>query len=101
MSVETTADRASFIADFGAAVTWRASSFRAIFDRPTTMLPGLSQADIVDRMPTLCFPAENLPAGADEDDAVTVVDEFAVTHAFRCKLIRPDGTGFIVVDLKI
>jgi hypothetical protein len=100
MTVETDIDRTAFLIDFGVAVTWRGSSFPAIFDRPTTVMPGLSEIDIADRHPTICFPEDTLPLGAAENDPVVVVDEFAVTHSFRCKLIRPDGTGFVVVDLK-
>lgn len=97
--VETDDDRASLVVDFGAVVTWRASSFQAIFDRPTTMIVGLSEIDIQDRYPTICFPEAALPLGAVEGDAVVVVDDFG-TYPFRVKLIRPDGSGFVAVDLK-
>lgn len=99
MTVETALERAAYLVDFGVEVTWRAASFLAIFDRPTSMMPGLSEADFVDRNPTIWFPAASLPSGAVENDAVSIVDEFG-THSFRCKTIRPDGTGFVVVDLK-
>lgn len=100
MTVETAYDRAAFLIDFGVEVTWREVSFPAIFDHPTTMVPGLSEVDLVDRGPVISFPEATLPLGAVEDDAITVVDDFG-THSFRCKTIRPDGTGFVVVDLKI
>lgn len=97
--VETDDDRASFVVDFGSVVTWRAAVFPAIFDRPTTMVVGISEVDIADRYPTICFPESSLPPGAVEGDAVSVVDDFG-TYAFRVGLIRPDGSGYVSVDLK-
>lgn len=104
MAVETELDRASFILDFGAAVTWTRGAvvqpaFLAIFDRPTAMIAGLSEVDLIDRHPTITLVEADLPAGATEDDPVSILDEFGA-HTYRCKTIRPDGSGFCVVDLK-
>ena len=100
MTVESAADRAVFIADFGATVTWRAATFLAIFDRPTSMVPGLSEVDLVSRDPSIVLVATDLPSGAAEDDAVTITDDFGTT-SLRCKTIRPDGAGMVLVDLKV
>lgn len=100
MDVESAADRAAFIADFGATVTWRATTFLAIFDRPTAMVAGLSEVDLVSRDPSILLVATSLPSGAAEDDAVTITDDFG-TYSFRCKTIRPDGAGMVLVDLKV
>ena len=100
MAVETAADRASFIIDFGASVTWRATTFLAIFDRPTSMVAGLSEVELVNREPSIALVATDLPSGATEDDAITVTDDFG-NYSFRCKTIRPDGTGYVNVDLKV
>lgn len=104
MTVETALDRAGFILDFGVPVTWTRAgvvqpSFLAIFSRPTSVIAGLSETDLIDRHPTLTLVAADLPAGAAEDDPVSVVDEFGI-HTFRCKTVRPDGSGFVIVDLK-
>lgn len=104
MTVETAADRAAFIADFGAEVTWTRDSiaqpvFLALFNRPSKMMSGLAEVELLDRAPTIACPEASLPAGAAEDDPVSVVDDFG-THSLRCKLIRPDGMGFVIVDLK-
>ena len=104
MPVESAADRAAFLADFGVSVRWTpaggsAATLTAIFDYPSTTVAGLSEADIVDRTPTLLCRSADLPDGAAEDDDVSVEGEDGVTHALRCKLLRPDGTGFTIVHL--
>ena len=105
MPVESADDRAAMLVDFGATVSWTrgaggpVTTFTAIFDRPSLDVPGQEVA-LVDRNPALLCREADLPSGAAEDDAVSVVDELGASHSLRCKLIRPDGTGFAVVDLK-
>lgn len=99
MTVESADDRAAFIADFGVPVTWAgaATTFLGIFDRPSIMVEGLSEMTVIDRDASLLCLEADLPSGAAEDDAVTVEGE---SQAYRCQALRPDGTGFVVVDLK-
>lgn len=102
MTVETDGDRAAFLADFGVSVTWTRDGvaqtpFLAIFSRPTRRVEGLSEIDMLDREAFLHGPAVSLPAGALEDDPVAIEGE---SQAYACRSIRPDGTGWCVVDLK-
>jgi hypothetical protein len=99
MTVESADDRAAFVADFGVAVTWAGAgmTFLGIFDRPSIMVDGLAAAAIVDRDASLLCLAAGLPQGAAEGDTVTIAGE---SQAYRCQTLRPDGTGFVVVDLK-
>lgn len=102
MAVETEEDRAAFVADFGVEITWTRDGvaqapFLAIFNRPTRRVEGLSAVDILDRDAFLHGPEVSLPAGAAEDDPVAVAGE---SQAYACRSIRPDGTGWCVVDLK-
>lgn len=100
MPVETAADRAVFVADFGEPVVWTRAgvpqpAFLAIFDRPTVSIEFEGAAGTFNRVATLSCPEVSLPAGVTENDPVAVGGE-----AFRCAAIRPDGTGWCVVDLK-
>lgn len=99
MTVESANDRAVFIADFGVPVTWAGASetFLGIFDRPSIMVEGLSEMTVIDRDASLLCLEADLPGGAAENDAVTVEGE---SQAYRCQALRPDGTGFVIVDLK-
>jgi len=99
MSVESADDRAAFIADFGVAITWAGApaTFLGIFERPSIMVEGLSEMTVIDRDASLLCLEVDLPGAAGEDDAVTVEGE---SQAYRCQALRPDGTGFVVVDLK-
>jgi hypothetical protein len=107
MTVESASDRAAFLADFGVTVTWTrsaggsASTLTAIFERPSDLVDGQAEVELLDRHSTLLCREADLPSGAAEDDPVSVVDELGSTHSLRCRLIRPDGTGFAVVDLKL
>lgn len=99
MSVESADDRAAFIADFGVPVTWAGagSTFLGIFDRPSIMVEGLSEMTVIDRDASLLCLEADLPGGAAENDTVAIGGE---SQAYRCQALRPDGTGFVIVDLK-
>lgn len=99
MSVEFADDRAAFIADFGVDITWAGSAtpFLGIFERPSIMVEGLAEVTMIDRDASLLCLEAGLPGGAGEGDAVTIAGE---SQAYRCQTLRPDGTGFVVVDLK-
>jgi|GEM_PF-844236 len=99
MTVESADDRAAFIADFGVAVTWAGAgtTFLGIFDRPSMMVEGLADVTVIDRDASLLCLEADLPGDAAENDTVAIDGE---SQAFRCQALRPDGTGFVVVDLK-
>ncbi|WP_425065616.1 head-tail joining protein [Reyranella sp.] len=99
MSVESADDRAAFIADFGVDITWAGApaTFLGIFERPAVSTEDGYGAGGTDRVPKLLCLESSLPAGADEDDAVSVAGEAV---AYACARILPDGTGFCVVELK-
>lgn len=100
MTVESAADRATFLADFGVTVTWTRSGtpspLTGVFDRPSIMVDG-GEAGMIDRDATLLVREADLPSGAVEHDAVAIDGE---SQSYRCRTIRPDGTGFAVIDLK-
>lgn len=101
MSVESAADRAQFLVDFGGPVAWMRGAtswpLTGIFERPAIMVEGLSEAAMIDRDASLLVCEADLPSGAAVDDAVTVEGQ---AQAYACQAIRPDGTGFAVIDLK-
>ncbi len=103
MPAETAADRDAFVADFGDEVTWTRDGnpqppFLAIVDRPTVVVEHAPEtAGTLARATTLSCPEASLPPGASEDDPVSVV---GIAEVFACGNIRPDGTGWCVVDLK-
>lgn len=101
MAVESAADRTVFVDpdDFGEEVTWTVgatpSTLNVLADAGTVIVdvgetPGIRDAHAV----VLC-PSADIPAGADEGDAVTFR---GVAHTVRS--IEPDGTGMSVVRLE-
>lgn len=98
MTIETAADRAAMLADFGVSVTYTKAggspvSIVGIFDAPFVGVI-FDQADAADVVPRLRVRSADMPNGAAIADAVTVeAIEFSV------KQIRPDGTGFTILDL--
>ena len=104
MPVETDEDRAGFVDpdEFGVAVTWTRSGvaqtpFNAIFNRPTIVYGDDGSAAATERKATLFCREMDIPAGAAEDDPVAVGGE---TTSYVCGVLRPDGTGFCLVELK-
>lgn len=103
MTVETAADRAALLDDFGVVVTWThdfgATVLTGIYNAPAMMFPGEVEVDLVDPQPTLICRSADLPDGADEGDEVVIEAETG-TVTLRCKTLRPDGAGFTIVDLQ-
>ena len=102
MPVESAADRAALLADFGDAVTWTrgasTSAFTAIFERPTVTIAG-DNADLLDRQASLKCRTADLPSGAIENDPVSIVTQAGETFSLKCRALKPDGSGFTVVEL--
>lgn len=100
MTVESAADRAAFLADFGVVVTWTRSgtpsTLTAIFDRPAILVDAGEQT-LIDRDASLICREADLPSGAAEGDPIAVAGE---TVTFLCQAIRPDGQGMASVDLR-
>lgn len=102
MTVESDADRATFVDadDFGVAVTWSRdgvpSTFSAQFSRPSRLIEGLGEVDMVDREARLICRTIDLPTGAAEDDPVAIAGESA---SFLCRAIRPTGDGMAFIEL--
>jgi hypothetical protein len=100
MTVESAADRASLLADFGVVVTWKvgeadAVSLTALFDGGA-ILQVLQDGGATNTRATLTLRAEDLPAGAgDPGDVVTVN-----TVVFHPKAVLPDGQGMVIVQLE-
>lgn len=103
MAVETDEDRTAFVRDFGVDIVWTRAGvaqppLRAIVDRPTVVLEHEPDtAGALGRAATLSCPLAALPAGAAEGDPVVVA---GLAESFACSALRPDGTGWCVVDLK-
>jgi hypothetical protein len=101
VTVESAADRAAYIADFGVTVAWKVGaaapvSGMALFDNGT--IPQAMQDTIAaqNTRGTLTLRTADVPSGAgDESDVITIN---AVT--FRPKALLPDGTGMTVVTLE-
>lgn len=103
MAIETAADRAALLADFGVSVTYTkagggAVSIVGIFYAPFIAVQ-FDQVDAADVKPVVRVRSADLPAGAAELDAVSVVDDFGQVHDLVVKDIRPDGTGFTILEL--
>lgn len=100
MTVESAADRAAFLADFGVTVTWTRgaapSTLTAIFDRPAILVDAGEQT-LIDRDASLICREADLPSGADAGDPIAVAGEVG---SFLCQAIRPDGQGMAMVDLR-
>lgn len=103
MAVEDAADRAAFLDPdaFGVEIAWTRGAtmpaFNAIFSRPASLVEGAGAVPLIDRVALLYCREADLPAGAAEDDPVSV-DGQAVS--FLCAAIRPTGDGMAFVDLK-
>lgn len=101
MTVESPEDRAQFLLDFGVATTWSRDgvpqeAFLAVFDRPS-LLVEQAEITLIDRDASLLARESDLPDGAAEGDPIAVAGE---SQAYKCRNIRPDGSGFAIVDLK-
>lgn len=104
MTVETLADLAVYLADFGVAVTYTQGAnppvqFKAIFDEPTVDSHSFHDAPaVIQSLPALMARTADLPAGAAKGDAVAVAGN---AGAWIVRGIYPDGTGIARVDLEL
>lgn len=102
MAIEDADDRAAFFDadEFGVEIAWTrgaaTSAFNAIFSRPSILVED-DEVGVIDRAARLYCRFQDLPAGAEEGDAVAVAGE---TVSFRCRAVRPTGDGMAFVDLK-
>lgn len=102
MSVETAADRAAFIADFGIAVSWKVGAaapvaVAALFDSGTIVQDGQESVGWLNRRGTLTLPTATLPSGAGAETDVLVIDG----ATYQPKAMKPDGQGMTVVTLEL
>lgn len=100
MPVESDADRAVFFnpAEFGAEVTWAgAQDPIPVLPQTGTLLTGsLDGPETQTREATVILREADLPAGYDQDDAVTLNGV-----AYLARSIQPDGTGLALVRLEL
>jgi hypothetical protein len=91
--VESAADRAAFVADFGEPVSIGGQSRMAIVDMEY-FDTGLGMAGQETFNPFVTLPIESLPPGTVEGTAI-----IARAANYTAQNIRPDGTGFVTIDL--
>lgn len=100
MSVETAADRAHFLADFGVSVVYDAAggpeTITGILDAAFVAAGEIGSTSIATHEATLTVRAEDLPDGAAPGDTAMVDGT-----AYRVREIQPDGTGMAFVLLEI
>jgi hypothetical protein len=100
MTVESAADRASLLADFGVVITWTVGeadtvSLTGLFDGGT-IPQGLQDGGALNSRATLTLRADDLPAGAGDPSDVVIVN----TVVFHPKAVLSDGQGMVVVQLE-
>lgn len=101
MTVETAADRRTFLADFGEMVTYTVAGgtpvqLIGLASAAWVELSELSGTGIAARGTALKVAEEDLPAGAGQFDEVVRADG----AVYRVAEPRPDGTGFTVLVLE-
>lgn len=108
MSVESSLDRAAFLADFGQDVTYSrpggaAATVRALFDSAATDSSGFEQSGaVVQARPQLVARSADLPAGAGEGDRVSLVHPVTgATASYRVVAAYGDGSGMVRLDLEL
>lgn len=91
MAVETDADRAAYLADFGVTAIYGGSSFTVIYDRPY-----VDTGDMAGYAPeAMARTADVTSAGVEVGEAITIDGT-----AFTVRRIEPDGTGMTVLGLE-
>lgn len=99
MSVESAADRAGFLADWGVSVSWvvgvTASTLTGILHAGTVRVAADDGADILNARASLQVRSADVPASAGAGDAVAIAGT-----DYLVKSIEPDGTGMSVVLLE-
>jgi len=96
MSVESAADRAAMLADWGEAVSWTVgavtSSITAIYDNGTVRNDMEFAPGALNARGTLTLREQDLPVGGIKGDAITVRGA-----ALKVKSIERDGMGMVLV----
>lgn len=99
MSVESAADRAAFLADFGEVITWTVgaavSSLTVIAHAGTTRMEAEDGAAVLNNRATLQCREADIPLGAARGNAVGFR-----SLAHIVKSIEPDGAGMAVILLE-
>lgn len=103
MTVETLADRATFLADFGVSVVYTKTgaapvTLTAIYDAPGGVASDFNDAPgAVQTKPQIIVRSADLPQGAGEGDAVEVA---GVAARYRVTAPYPDGSGMTRLELR-
>lgn len=96
MSVESAADRAAMLADFGENVVWTVSStpstIRVLFDSGTVRNELDFDGGVLNARGTLVMRAADIPAGGAKGNGIVVR-----SAALLIKSIELDGTGMALV----
>lgn len=99
MSVESAADRAAFLADWGVGVSWvvgvNTSTLTGILHAGTVRVEGEDGNGVLNARASLQVRSADVPSGGGYGDAVTIE-----AVAYSVKSIEPDGTGMTVVLLE-
>lgn len=102
MPVETAADRAAFLADFGLTAAYTpagagATTLTGIFDNDWLDLDVEGEVGVASRSPRLvCRTSDLSDAGGSPNDATLVIA--GVTYKIRVE--KPDGTGMTELKLE-
>lgn len=99
MAVESAADRAGFLADFGESISWTVgvvtSTVTVLGHRGSIRIDVQEGADVLNTRATVQVVESDLPSGAAAGNAVSFR---GVAHTV--KSIEKDGTGMVVVLLE-
>lgn len=93
MTIESAADRATFLADFGSEATWTlagggSSTLTGIVEDAAGLMTGMVESGYVASGPSFLFRTADMPVGGAQGDTL-VVD--GVT--WKIVSVLPDGTG--------
>jgi hypothetical protein len=101
MSIETAADRAAFLADFGVLADWTVGAtltpdIVVLFDNGTVSQNLQETVDFLGRRATITLRADDLPVGAGAFADTIVINAVS----YHPKAVQPDGQGMVVVTLE-
>jgi hypothetical protein len=103
VTVDPLADLAVFFADLGRVVTYTKAGSSPVtlqghYDAPAGIGAQFNEAPgIVQTRPQIVVRTSDVPAGADEGDAVEVA---GVPTRYRVTTLFPDGTGLTRIELE-
>lgn len=99
MPVETPADRAAMLADFGTAAIYTPAAGSPVEITGVLMEPArlvMVDPGIADSGPSLVVATADLPAGAAVDDSIDIG-----TDTWRVAVLDHDGTGMTTIRLEL